>query len=358
MLHLKSLYLRNFRNFEESEVHFSEKCNVIHGENAQGKTNLLEAIILLSTGRSFRTTHLFELIREGAAGFYLEAELLQETLSHRIQMSFDGKNKKLRIDSNTHTHFNPLLGLLPSVLYAPQGSEIIIGAPAERRRFLDIHLAQSDPLYVYHLLRFYRAMKQRNCLLRQNRFDAIECWEIEMVQAATFLQHTRQTLISELQPILAVEGHFLSQQRETHGIVFRSAYPSLGLEHAELLKANRKKDQERLHTTVGPHRDDLLFSIDGKSARLFASEGQRRTALAALKLAEWKQLAKKSGTAPLFAIDDLSHSLDEKREELFCQTLEKLGQVFITTPHDLSFDIPTHKIEIKGGKISECFSTG
>ena len=151
---LKTLYLRNFRNYEEATTTFNSRLNFIWGDNAEGKTNLLEAIYLLSTGRSFRTQHLSELIRTGESFFYLEGECIEQGISQTIKLSFDGKNKRLQLNASTHSSFNPLLGTLPLILHAPTDSELIAGSPLYRRRFLNFHLAQSDPLYVHHLSRF------------------------------------------------------------------------------------------------------------------------------------------------------------------------------------------------------------
>ena len=135
---LKSLYLRNFRNYQEAEFHFGDKLNLLHGDNAQGKTNLLEAIYLVATGRSFRTESLFELIRGGESFFFLEADIVREGVNQRVKLSFDGQNRKVQLDANTYTSFHPLLGILPSILYTPYDIELISGSPAERRRFLNL----------------------------------------------------------------------------------------------------------------------------------------------------------------------------------------------------------------------------
>lgn len=346
-MQLKYLYLRNFRNIAEKEFAFGPKLNIIHGENGKGKTNLLEAIILLSIGRSFRTQHLSELIRENETGFYLEAEMVRDQITHQIKLSFDGQTKRLQINGNTHSHFNPLLGLLPSVLYAVQNGELITGSPLLRRRFLDLQLAQSDPLYVHHLARFYRSMKQRNCLLRSQKLDGIESWEAEMAQAAIFIQKERKSLIESLQPLLAKEGETLSHSGELHEVGYNSSFPSECRDYAEQLRKYRRRDIELKQTLSGPHRDDLNFSIDQKPARSFASEGQKKTSLAALKVSEWRHLSLRSDALPLMAVDDLGQPLDGKREERFVSILDTLGQVFITMPKPIDFKTETHQILIQ-----------
>lgn len=320
---LKSLYLRNFRNYKEAEISFSEALNTIFGDNAQGKTNLLEAIYLIATGRSFRTQILADLIRSGESFFFIEAHIFRDHVLHKVQITFDGQNKKVQLDGNAYSTFHPLLGILPSVLYTPYDIELIAGSPTERRRFLNLHLAQSDPVYVHHLTRYWRAMKQRNCLLRSRKLEGIECWEAEMASSAEYIVKARQEMIQELDlPNLVEEKQELQFQV--------SANPKSYLQ--QLLK-NRSRETDLGLTLLGPHRDDLSILIEGKPARLFASEGQKKTTIAALKLAEWARLSKRVGAPALMCFDDLGGALDETRQNLIQNRLQSLGQVFITTPH-------------------------
>lgn len=332
-MHLKSLYLRNFRNYEEAEVHFGPRINLLHGENAQGKTNLLEAIYFIATGRSFRTQHLTELIRSGQPFFYLEATLERDGVTQTFKISFDGQNRKLQTDANTYTSFHPLLGTLPSVLYTPQDTEIISGTPAIRRRFLNLHLAQSDPLYVHHLTRFWRAMKQRNCLLRLKDSSALECWEIEMAHSAQVLLQKRTEMIEGLKACFEKQSARLAGGKEAHEIRFHPSYPAEISAYLQQLKKNRAREMDLGLTLTGPHRDDLTLLIDAKPARLYASEGQKKTAIAALRLAEWDRLTESVGAPALLGIDDLGLHLDERRQTLLRASLEELGQVFVTAPY-------------------------
>lgn len=347
-MYLKSLYLRNFRNYAEAEVHFSPRLNVFHGDNAQGKTNLLEAIYLIATGRSFRSQHLNELIRAGETFFFLDAEIVRDNIPQRVKISFDGKNRRLEIDANTYSSFHPLLGLLPSVLYTPQDTEMITGSPAIRRRFLNLHLAQSDPLYVHHLTRFWRAMKQRNCLLRTRSKESLDCWETEMAHSATYILKARGEMIAELKEPLAEQSRFLSAERELHELRF---HPSQSDTYLQQLQKNRSREADLGLTMTGPHRDDLALLIETKPARLFASEGQKRTAIAALRLAEWERLSKRVEAPALMAIDDLALHLDEARQKLLRSRLEQLGQVFITTPFVPATCQSDHLICIANGSI-------
>ncbi len=328
-MHLKSLYLRNFRNYAEAEVFFSPTLNVMHGFNAQGKTNLLEAIYLVATGRSFRAEQLVDLIKQGERFFFIEAKIEKEGIEHTVQISFDGIVKKLTLDNNAYSTLQHLIGLLPSVLYTPSDSELIDGSPAIRRRFLNIHLAQSDPLYIHHLSRYWRAMKQRNALLKIKQLEGIECWEEEMAQSAAYLWQKRETLIAEIQAPLRLMSEKLAGSAEQHEIKF---HPSFTDNYLAQLKKSRPREIQLGATLTGPHRDDFCLWIEGKEARGFASEGQKKTAVAALRLAERELLTQTAETSALLGIDDLGLHLDEKRQSLLRGMLASLGQVFVTTP--------------------------
>lgn len=332
---LQSLYLRNFRNYTEAEALFSPKLNVLHGENGKGKTNVLEAIYLLSTGRSFRTETLSELIREGETFFLVEGTLIKESVEHTVQISFDGTTKRLLLDGNQYPSFQPLLGLLPSVLHTPSDRELIEGSPAIRRRFLNLHLAQRNPLYVHHLTRYWKAMKQRNTLLKSKESASIDCWEVEMASSAEYLQEARQTLIASLGPPLQRKSEELSLEVERHEIRFSPSHPRLKEQYLAQLQRHRPREQQLGFTLTGPHRDDFTLLIGGKEAKIFASEGQKKTSLSALRLAEWELLTATHEMPALFGLDDLGIHLDAKRESALKQNLQSLGQVFITTPQPI-----------------------
>ncbi len=332
-MRLQHLYLRNYRNLEEASLSFGPKINLFCGNNAQGKTNLLEAISLISTGRSFRTQHLAELIREGAAFFFIEAQIVRDQVVQIVRLTFDGQVKKVECNRSTYPSFQSLLGLLPSILFAPTDIDLIMGSPAVRRRFLNLHLAQSDPLYFHHLLRFWRAVKQRNTLLRAFSSDGIDCWEHEMAASAAFLFEKRTELLEELNEGLKTSCKELSgEQTEAQFSPSQPVHQPIIDSYLAQLQKNRTREKQFGLTLTGPHRDDFTLLIDQKPARLYASDGQKRTAIAALRLSEWQRLQKQIEACPLFGIDDLEVHLDQERQNLFRQSVQKLGQVFITTP--------------------------
>lgn len=344
---LRSLYLRNFRNIEELDLHFGPQANVFYGLNAQGKTNLLEAIALLSTGRSFRTQQLPELIREGAAFFFLEALFDREGISQSVRVFFDGKNKKVEYNASSYPSFQPLLGLIPSVFFTPQDSDLITGSPALRRRFLDMHLAQSDPLYVHHLLRFWRAIRQRNTQLRTKSLEGIDCWEQEMALSATYLLERRNIFLRELNSLI----NDCPLKKESIELRYQPSQPEQN--YLAQLTKNRKRELHLGFTLTGPHRDDFTLYLAEKPSRPYASEGQKRCASATLRLAEWQRLHKETGTTPLFGIDDFELHLDRERQDLFQNTAQALGQIFVTSPEEPTRWKDARCFLVESGKISQ-----
>jgi DNA replication and repair protein RecF len=358
MIYLESLYLRNFRGYEQASLQFSPSLNLILGNNAQGKTNLLEAICLLSMGRSFRTRHAAELIREGQPAFFLDATFMKDGLSQTITLSFDGKHRKLRLNTTDYSSFTQLLGLLPIVLYAPGDTLLITGSPAERRRFIDLHIAQIDPVFVQHAYRYLKALKQRNHLLRQKAEADLPAWEESLALSGSYLMKKRKEAIAHLNELARQSMQLLSEGKDLFEMGYESSLPSDedSVQFlAEQLQKSRRRDLYVGNTTVGPHLDEIAIQINQRLAKLYSSEGQKRTCLAALKLAEWERLKSTVGFAPLMSVDDFTIHLDTTRQTLFLNELQKLGQVFLTSPYTADMiDTFTEKkiFSVEGGKIS------
>jgi DNA replication and repair protein RecF len=337
---LKSLFLKDFRNYKEAHFEFSPGINYIHGPNAIGKTNLLEAIFLITTGKSFRTPLLKDLIFSSASSFCLGAVIEKQGVKQTLELRFDGVEKHLRIDATQYKSFSPLLGIVPHVILTPEAIQFVQGAPSERRRFLDFHLAQSDPLYIHHYLRFYKAMKSRNELLRRGDLSTVECWEEILAPAASYLIQERKKAVEELSYKLTdFKLHYKPSL----------AFHSVGELEAKIqhrLETLRPKEMALGHTLTGPHRDDLSLTIDGKEAKEFASEGQKRSCLANLRLAEWERLLERTELPPLFSIDDFAIHLDTARQAKLEERLKTLSQVFLTSPHTPSPTLEAHILSL------------
>lgn len=339
-MHLKRLFLRNFRSYKQAEVHFSPSINLIQGENGQGKTNLLEAIHLLSTGRSFRASSLSDLIHFGESFFYLEAHFQKEGVSQELKVYYDETTRKIQYNQTVYSTLTSLLGILPSVLLSPDDHGLISGNPAERRRFLDLHIAQTDPLYIHHLGRYFKAMKQRNHLLRSKREDAIDAWEQMMAQSAAYLIHKRKEAANILHSPACAWMQILSCSQDLIEIQYQSSLPTQLSDSAshfqQIWKKNRTREFHIGSTQLGPHRDDLSILLAQKEAKTFSSEGQKRSCITALRFAQWKQIAQELGSPPLLGIDDFGIQLDKERQTQLKNHLSQFSQVFLTSPLSLN----------------------
>lgn len=355
-MHLCALYLHNFRIYEEALYEFGPKINVISGANARGKTSILEAIYFLMTGRSFRTAQAGDMIRHGASGFYIEASFIKHDIEQTLRVSCSGKDRKIVYNNTQCASFSDLFGLLQGAVIHPDDAAVVKGAPETRRHLLDVQIAQVNPLYIHHITRYHRAMKQRNYLLRTRTAVTIESWEQEMATSAAYIVHQRLLTIEDLQQksqrlysLIGGGSDHLILTYKSHGVV-RNALAA----DTEILKLRsyysdqyckqRQREMELGITLTGPHKDDMFIGLNlepdklnpkTNEARFFASEGQQRSCVAALRLAEWERLKAMSCEMPIMLIDDVGMSLDHSRRMRLFTHLPSLGQVFLTTTEDL-----------------------
>lgn len=351
---LRRLYLHHFRSYTKAEFTFGPDINWITGKNGLGKTNLLEAIYLLSCGRSYRTHQLKELIQQGASFFYLEAEIEKDGVLQTLKLTLDKERKVFEHDGSTHSHFSPLISLIPHVLYTPEDMELAHGAPASRRKLLNMHLSHLDPLYLHHLVRYHKAMRHRNELLRQHREEAIQPWEEMMAHSAHYLVDKRREMVETLQPLFRDMAQQLSSHEEEIDIAYECSLSLTQVqEFKDHWKAQRPKELQGAATLHGPHRDDLSLTLNSLSVKSFASEGQKHSVVAALRLALWHDLKNRGNGVPLMSIDDFGSHLDRNRQKNFKEQLSVVGQTFLTSPEVIPGIFPAEKIvEIKAGMTS------
>jgi len=223
-MHIIYLKLQNFRSYKHLELSFSPGINLFWGDNGQGKTNLLEALHILSTGRSFRTHRLQDVIREGENYFSLEAHFLKEETHHVLKIYYDNTSRKILYNDTPYAHFTQLLGILPSVLLSPEDLSLVSGTAAERRRFLDLCISQIDPLYLFYLTRYYKALKQRNALLRTQSEETLSAWEGVMAPAGSYLICKRREIIALLHESAAEWMHAFA--REPLQLAYSAPHPA------------------------------------------------------------------------------------------------------------------------------------
>ncbi len=337
---LRRLVLRQFRNYNEACVDFGAGLNILTGDNAQGKTSLLEGIFLCVSARSFRTQQTRDLIREGESFFAVEAHFKKVGVDQRLFYSFDGSNKRVEYNSTPFRSLAQVLGVLPGVLMVPQDDNLIKGGPRSRRHYLDLQLAQVDAHYLHQLVRYQKAMRQRNHLLRIRDTSTISLWETEMARAAAYIVAQRHAATCDLSARATARYSRLTEQHEPLSLRYRSPAPASDtpeeIETYYMRKyiEGREREIAQKHTLYGPHTEDLAIEISGRDCKHFASEGQQRCAVAAMRLAEWERLHALIDGKPLLIVDDFALGMDATRRNLLLQQLAELGQVFLSTAQD------------------------
>lgn len=351
-MHLHKIKLVQFRVYASATFHFSPGVNLIVGPNAQGKTSILEAIYLLIAAKSFRTHRPSEMIAFGSNGFFVEGAFEREGVDQTLRLYTNGKERGGVYNSTKIHHWNAVIGLLNGAVLNPDDANLIKGPPQLRRQYFDLLIAQLDPLYSHHLARYHRALEQRNALLRRMQTKTIETWEVEMAHSAAYLIKKRAEAVVSVGNLLGEIHYQLSGDTEAIGLDYRGCLKETsGKEIRELTTAflqelgrYRSKELEAGFSLVGPHKDDIEIMIDGKDVRSYGSEGQQRTCVSSLKLAEWSFLKNVTGEMPLMLIDDLGISLDQTRQHRLLDYVSHLGQVFLTSTQMVDLPVKPHVI--------------
>jgi DNA replication and repair protein RecF len=339
-MHIQSLSLQNYRNHRNAFFEFDPGLNILCGPNAVGKTNVLEAIYFFISGRSLRHAAINECIFNQADAFFLQVQFVKHGIEQTLKIACSKTEKKI-LYNNTYLHsFSGLIGILQGTILTPDDAALIKGPPALRRQFLDLLIAQNDPLYIHYSTRFYRAMQQRNCTLRKKDTAGSLCWEQEMANAAAYIWKQRSMAIQSLQDSCTHMHNLLVDYPSAITFTFKSfAVPSMENAKERLLESyekHRKREMELGFTLTGPHKDDMAIQLDAQEARSFASEGQQRTLASVLRLGEWELLKTSSNEKPIIIVDDIGIGLDQNRKNRLVEYLTQLDQVFVSTTQDLS----------------------
>ncbi len=339
-MHLRDLRLMNFKSWEEASFLFHPKLNAWVGANGSGKTNLLDAIHFLSLSKSYFASADAHLIRHGADFLTAEGSFVKGEAEYRIHGALKkGQKKTFRHNQKEYEKLSDHIGRFPSVVISPYDRDLIVESSETRRRFLDRVLSQGDAQYLFHLQRYNRALQQRNRLLKyfasnhQFSVESLEAFDQQLCEHGQALFEKRQHFAQSLQPIISRYYRWISGEQEEADLQYRSSLTENDL--AQELRAHRDRDRLLQYTGVGPHRDDLLFRLQGRSVRRYGSQGQQKTYLIALKLAQYDFIRQQVKTPPLLLLDDIFDKLDEKRVDLLVQLVhdEEFGQIFITDTH-------------------------
>ena len=346
---IEGIKLINFRNYNNLSVLFNPNINIMVGRNAQGKTNLLEAIYICSTGRSFRTSRDREIIKFEKGEAYVGANLKVGELEKWTEIKLHReKSKRIKVNKIELKSYKELNTGLKVVVFSPEDLKLIKEGPNLRRSYLDSSISQLKPLYYYNLNRYYKILIQRNNLLKSIRYksnlpDLIEVFDIQMARFGSLIILERESYINRLLIEAKINHNVITKNMEILDIQYlRSIEDGKSLIEIEtcflkILKESRKKDIETGTTNKGPHRDDFAISINGKDSKTYASQGQQRSIVLTLKLSEVEMIKKDTGYNPILLLDDVYSELDEERRIHLTKLFSKM-QTFITLTDAVDID--------------------
>lgn len=330
---IQSIQLQNFRNYEDLDIRFDSGTNIFYGDNAQGKTNILEAIYLSGTTKSHKGSRDKEMIRFGETESHIRTIVLKNEKEYQIDMHLRKSGSKgVAVNKIPIKKASELFGILNIVFFSPEDLNIIKNGPAERRRFIDLELCQLDKLYLSDLSSFNKVLNQRNKLLKDLSFrkdlvDTLPMWDMQLLEYGRRIIQKRKKFVAELNEIISEIHSNISGGRETLVLKYE---PSVREEYfeEELLKA-RPRDMKICQTTVGPHRDDMLFSVDDIDIRKYGSQGQQRTSALSLKLSEIDLVKRSIHNTPVLLLDDVLSELDSNRQNYLLNSIADI-QTMIT----------------------------
>jgi DNA replication and repair protein RecF len=361
-MYLKKLALTNFKNYEFNELEFSPKINCFVGNNGVGKTNILDAIHYLSLTKSFFNSIDGISIRHGEDYFIIQGTFIRNEEEDLIYCAFQRqKQKLLKRNGKEYQRLSDHVGRYPVVMISPADSALITEGSEDRRKFMNKIISQYSAEYLDSVLRYSKALQQRNKVLKDMNSsakadaDVLTIWDAQLVKYGTSVYSEREMLINELIPVFQEYYTLISTDKESVRLQYRS-HLSEG-NFAEELLSSVSKDRYLEYTTVGIHKDDLLLEMNDFSVKSLGSQGQQKTYLVALKLAKFDYIKRKAGFSPILLLDDIFDKFDAERVEQIIKLVadKRFGQIFITDTHQsrLKEILSSHKTDYKLFRIAE-----
>ncbi|GGJ89532.1 DNA replication and repair protein RecF [Lentibacillus kapialis] len=344
-MNIEQLQLKNYRNYEKVDISFNDKINVIIGENAQGKTNVMEAIYVLAFSKSHRTPREKELIKWEQEYAKIEGRITKRNQTIPLEIILSAKGKKAKLNHIEQRKLSDYIGAFNVVMFAPEHLSLVKGSPQTRRRFIDMELGQIQPTYIYHLGQYQKILKQRNHLLKQLQRREVQDKTMldiltdQLIQHAVILLERRFIFLDLLRKWTSPVHHSISHGTERLEISYIPTVEvskSADKETIENIYTNKfhelkNKEIERGTTLIGPHRDDIVFYVNDKDVQTYGSQGQQRTAALSVKLAEIELICNEVGEYPVLLLDDVLSELDDQRQSHLLNTIKGKVQTFVST---------------------------
>lgn len=357
---IKSIDLKNFRNYEIENIEFDDKTNIFYGDNAQGKTNVLEAVYVSGTTRSHKGVKDAEMINFDCNEAHIKSVIRKKNIDYRIDMHLKkNKAKGIAVNGIPIKKSSELYGIVNIIFFSPEDLNIIKTGPAARRKFMDMELCQLDKIYVSNLINYNKSVDQRNRLLKDIFInsaleDTLDIWDSNIVKYGSEIIRRREEFIDNLNSIIGKIHLTLSGGKENLLIKYE---PSVSISEFEKnLFELRERDKKTKMTGCGPHRDDIIFSINGIDIRKYGSQGQQRTTALSLKLAEIELVKQSTGDTPILLLDDVLSELDSNRQNYLLNSIHDVQTIITCTGLDEfinnRFDV-NRIFKVTNGKVSK-----
>ncbi|WP_018923296.1 DNA replication/repair protein RecF [Salsuginibacillus kocurii] len=344
-MYIESLHLKQFRNYKQLSINFEDTVNVIVGENAQGKTNLMEAIYLLALAKSHRTSKDKELMNWEEKQAMISGHVEKRTGPLSLEVILSSRGKRVKVNELEQRKLSEYIGAMNVVMFAPEDLNLVKGGPIMRRRFIDMELGQTSPVYLHDLAMYNRILKQRNQLLKDWQGSPndpgmmLEVMNDQLAEAAAKVVHRRLRFLSSLEKWASELHAGISRDAEslelgyvpTAEVSDDTDMPTMVKAYQDSLLNKREQERRRGTSLVGPHREDLVLKVNERNVQTYGSQGQQRTAALALKLAEIELIGEEIGDYPILLLDDVLSELDTHRRSHLLNTIQGKVQTFVTS---------------------------
>lgn len=334
---IESVELKNYRNYESLSVNFDDHVNIIYGDNAQGKTNILESLYICSTSKSHRGSKDKEIIKFNEDESHIKVNVKKHDINYRIDMHLKkNKSKGIAVNGIPIKKAVELFGIINIVFFSPEDLNIIKDGPAERRRFIDMELSQLDKIYLSNLINYNKVLNQRNKLLKDisistnnQLLETLDIWDMQLVKYGTEIINGRIDFINKINKIIQLIHRNLTGNVENLEVVYVPFVDKMHFE--EQLRESRQRDIKYKTSNIGPHRDDLMFLINDKDVRKYGSQGQQRTAALSLKLSEIELVKQIIKDTPVLLLDDVLSELDSNRQNFLLNSIGDIQTIVTCT---------------------------
>ncbi len=358
-MNIEKISLQNFRNYKEQEISFNKDINIIYGDNAQGKTNIIEAIFLCSMGKSFRTNKDNDLISFNEQFTRVQVDYKKSDREGKIETRIENK-KIFLVNGVKQNKISDIIGKINVVIFTPDNIDIIKDGPQKRRKFLDMMISSLRPNYLHILNNYNKALEQRNNYLKQikseNRpADLLDIWDEQIANLSAQIYNYRKEYTQRISDKIGVIHNSITKSGKLSEEIIKIKYISTGFDTESFKKAlmkSRSIDIMKGYTAVGIHRDDIIIYVNHKPVAVFGSQGQQRTAILSLKLCELEIVKEEIGESPILLLDDFMSELDEKRRKSFLENIQGC-QVILTCTDKIEINGDVTSLYVENGKIEK-----